>query len=813
MEKPALKAAAAFSIGILISHFTHITPSYIGIILIGSCVVYLIAGIATKRRTPQWVLEGTTLIIIGGAGILWYGVRTNIFSENHIRNFGSPPDIVGIVSQIIKEPDVREGHTILECRVESLFIGVSSKPVHTVGKIRINVKYPTEEFEYGDIIESYGKLWFHEFPRNHGSFDYGAWLKQSDIYAQMNVYAPQEIRVVGKRCGNPVISKIALPIKKYIRNTIDEHLGWIQGPFLRVIIVGDRGIVPKRIYEYFQNTGVVHLMAISGIHVGIIAVIIFTIMSIFRVPLIPNQIITSIFLILYACITDLRPPIVRATIMSIFAMIALTTERDSDIFNVMSFAGLFILFINPQTLFDVGFILSFGGVFWGVYLYSKVYNLIFRVIRVEGAGVLTKLLAQLHRRGIQLFTFSLCVQLGITPIVLYNFFKLPIISVIANLFVVPLTGACISLTFIMSLLNLLPWQMPTYIFVSATWATTTFTIKIVEWLDKIPYAYIWVGKPSILVISFYYLLLVSIVNFPISIVARKVFIYGGLIVLNLLVWSNIYHIAHPRLRTTYLDVSHGDCTFIDLPNGQKILIDAGPSKRDWDAGTYVLAPFLRSKGISEIDLVIVTNPKSYRIGGMSYLIENFKVKKVICPTVLHQSWTWLNLLKLLDRKGINSKIILADNISVKLEYNNISFLFPGEDVTTELPHPTHFTVLSIPKHGSKKCFSNQWARSISPKLAIISCGKNLWNEPNTNVIDEYKATGAKVLRTDNEGAITVTTDGSTLQIETMRQLYSQFKHKLTLFGAFLCVPSYTVEWRKQFYVRYTELCGYRNNIA
>ncbi|MBI4721800.1 MAG: ComEC/Rec2 family competence protein, partial [Candidatus Stahlbacteria bacterium] len=607
------------------------------------------------------------------------------------------------------------------------------------------------------------------------SFDYGSWLKQEDIYVQMNVWQPEDIRVIGNKICNPMFSKIALPIKRHIHNTIDKYLGWIQGAFLKSIVIGEHGILPRQIMDAFQNTGVIHLIAVSGTQVAIIAVIIFTTLSLFRLPLLSKQLITFAFLIIYAFITDLCPPIVRSTIMSGFAMLALSMERESDIFNIMGGAGLFILLLNPQSLFDVGFLLSFGGVFFGVYLYSKLYPLIFREPNLQKATGVKKFLLQFYHSITQLFTFSFCAQLGVTPIVAYHFFKLPIISIMANLFVIPLTGICISLTFIMSLANLLPWHLPVQLFASATWAVSTFTLKIVEWLDKVPYAYIWVGKPSILIIVFYYLLLLSAVNLTISRIARRVFVYGILLFSNLLLWSKVYEITHPQLKITYLDVSHADCTLIELPDKRKILIDAGLWRKNWDAGANIISPFLRSKGIAKIDILIATNPKYYRIGGMWYIIEHFKVKEFVCPAISHRSITYYNLLNLLSRNKIECKFINAENISLKVQFKDVSFLFAGDDIATKLPHPLPFTVLSVPKHGNKYCSPQEWVKAIAPKIAIFSCGNNPWSEPNIDIINEYKSINSLVLRTDKEGAITITSTGNTLQLETMRQQNS-LKH-------------------------------------
>ncbi len=698
MRRPALKTALGFCAGIILGYFTEIPLSYISFILLGICILYLILGIITKILKSELAIYSCILnllifIIIGVSGMLWYEMRTTLFPENHIKYYLSQKE-VEVGSKITKAPELKADKTILECNVENI-----GKQVVT-GKIRITLKYPTKEFEYGDRIEICGKIRHPNFPRNPESFDYREWLKRRDIYATMNIYKSGNIRIVGENLGNPIISKVALPMKKSIRNTIDEHLSWIQGAFLKGIVIRERGFLPRRIQEYFQNTGVVHILAVSGLHIGIVAFIIFILLSVFRIPLVIRQILTAVFLVLYAIMVDLRPPVIRATIMTILGMIALTSERDTDSLNIISFAILLILFLNPQSLFDVSFQLSFGAVLSIIYLNPKIYSLLFRRIHIKNSMI---------NYFLKIFVVSLSVQIGLAPLIAYYFWKVPVISIIANVFVIPLTGVCIALTFAMSIVNLLPWEFLGNIFACANWGVTTFTLTIIEWFSKIPYGYFGIGRPSIFMIGFFYLLIFSGVSFWVSNSARKVFIYGVLLLANVLLWLGVYKLSYPMLKVTYLDVGRGNCAFIEMPRGRKILIDGGPWKwwSKFDAGAQIIAPFLRAKGIDKLDLVVATNPKICKIGGLKYIIDNFEVKEFICPAVAYSSKSWMLLLESLKYRNVPCKFIDAGNVSLVLEYGDVSFHFPDE----------------------------------------------------------------RSLRIYEEGAIIATTDGNTLEIETMRNLF------------------------------------------
>lgn len=747
MRRPVLLTTLGFSAGIIMGHFSPIAITHLSLLLLGSCVLYLIAGIIEKwlNRYACSLPNIFCWFVIILSGWLFYEVRTTIFPSNHIVNHLTQ-EKVHLIARIIRDPDLRADQTVLECSAESLLttapfrMGESfaqgPSPLPVTGKIRIFLKYPTNEFEYGDRILAHSKIWFPEFPQNPNSFDYRAWLERRNIYGVVNIQNQDDVLVIDKTLGNPFISKLALPIKRFIRNTIDTYLtgsaSGRQAGFLKAITIGEKGMIPKEVEEYFRNTGVIHILVISGLHIGIIAFIIFQFLGIIRIPWLGRQILTSVFLLIYMCIAGFRYPIVRATIMTIIGMFALTTERNTDMSNIVSSAALIILFLNPQSLFDVSFQLSFIAVMSIVYLSPKLYGLFLSAVQLKN---------RIPKYCAGLFITSLSAQLGLIPIIAYYFSRMPVISIIANLFVIPLAGLCIALTFAMSIFNLLPWHFLANILAGTNWLATTFMLKLVKLFSKIPYAHFWVQAPSILFIGFIYLLLISGMNWQRSIISKRVFIYGLLIGLNILIWSRVYRITHSEMKITCLSVGS---TFVES-QGYNILIDGGDWSPKFDEGENIVAPFLRANGVQNINLVIATSPKICKIGGLEYIIANFKVKEFRSPFI---NYPWTNPPKPVVEKKVQYEFIDKKTNSLKLSYGNYEFLFP--------------------------------MRSKNEVLWLINKGSPTDTEKIAIVREGHPCVCPKQLNLTEEGAVIITTDGKAIKIETMKalSLYEPLKHRI-----------------------------------
>ncbi len=241
----------------------------------------------------------------------------------------------------------------------------------------------------------------------------------------------------------------------------------------------------------------------------------------------------------------------------------------------------------------------------------------------------------------------------------------------------------------------------------------------------------------------------------------------------------------------YIDVGNGDSIFIELPNNTNMLIDAGESSKGDNVVDYI-----KSLGYSNINYIIGTHPHTDHIGGLSKIINSFTIEKIYMPKVISTSKTYENLLNTIMNKGlkiqtaragmniINSQgllvTILAPNndsyadlnnysVVVKIEYQDVKFLFMGdaeEKSENEILDDVESDVIKVGHHGSNTSSSKKFVSRVNAKYAIISVGSdNNYNHPNMDIVNRWKDADAKVYRTDLDGTIVVSTNGSTLNVE------------------------------------------------
>ncbi|MFA5031970.1 MAG: ComEC/Rec2 family competence protein [bacterium] len=766
MRRPAFIAFLAFSSGIVTAYFSNFPLSCIAIFLLIICSFYFISNIF---KFPPGLLNLNCIFILITSGMLLYEVSTTLFPANHIINHvdkttQSKGDFC-VIAKVIKDPEVKITQTVIECEVES--VGIDSHSVQTAGKIILTLNYPDEKFEYGDRLKLKNpKLSIPEFPKNPEDFNYKEALARNKIYVTARTFDTEFINNSGKFS----ILKIALRIKKFINNTISANLTLNQASLLKGLVTGERGLLPPEVYEQFQNTGTIHILAISGFNVGLIALIVFLGLTLFRVPLAIKRIVTAVFIITYTFVVGLEPPIVRSTLMTILGMIALTAERDSDMLNVIAFSGFIILCFTPQALFDVSFQLSFIAIISLIYLSSELYTLFFYKLE-SNAGKYLGLF----------FSTSLGAQLGSMPIITYYFYRISIISIIANLFIIPLSSLCIILTFLISFFSLIHFHLMTNIFSSIAWITATFTLKSAELFSATPYGNVWVHKPNIVFVIWEYFAIISIISLFSFNKNRKLIIYNwysylwtyepevnfvvwnhpkslsmelfkfnkgktlfiGTILIGIIIfiWSKIYVQNNSGLKLVCL--SKTNSTIIKTRDKRVILVDGGIYASYLDPGKDKVAPYLRANGISKIDCLVMTNPDKEKIDGLKYVFNNFKINKVIASEECLQGTKIFEHIRI---KNIPYSFIEKENDWFKYSYGDVNFLF--------------FT-------GDKMCML---VKSKKDNIAVVSRMADIIGESNVQ----------KTLVTDNDGAVFIKTDGKKIKYETMKGLIAEesLKHKL-----------------------------------
>ena len=248
------------------------------------------------------------------------------------------------------------------------------------------------------------------------------------------------------------------------------------------------------------------------------------------------------------------------------------------------------------------------------------------------------------------------------------------------------------------------------------------------------------------------------------------------------------------MQVTFLDVGQGDCELIVLPDGKTILIDAGESKSADD-----IISFLEGQGISRLDYVIATHPHADHIGGMQEVIEAFDVGEIYLPRVEHDTKTYENLLlavqekglrvhtakdgvSLMEEGGVSAQFVAPcadrykdlNNYSavLRLTYGDVSFLFMGdaeqeseEQITAEVSAD----IIKLGHHGSSTSSSQAFLEAVSPAVAVISCGEgNSYGHPHEETLQTLDRLGIESYRTDQDGTVTVTTDGTAYSIETAK---------------------------------------------
>lgn len=795
MNRPALTVAIFYGLGILFGYYLNL-PIYL--LLVGTFLFLPLFVVFQLGRFPLAKQPANLCLVIGLVltGFVRYELCTSNFPPNHISNYLHFEEPLTIRGRIVKDPDVREAKTMLTLEVTGVGWGEKSQAV--VGRVLVKVKEPSERFAYGDVIELAGRIYEPSPARNPGAFDYRRYLSRQGVFGLVTVRRDDQVKIVERGGGNPFLSRIVLPIKRSIGATIDQNLSGAPAALLKGVMLGQRRALPQTVKEAFSNAGVIHVLAVSGLHVGLVVLIFLGFFRILRVPRNAAVMMAILVLVLYMFITDLRPSVVRASIMAMVVLGGMVLERNSNIFNTIAFAGLLILLFSPQALFDVSFQLSFAATLAIVYLYGPIKQMLPGPFRNQDVWWKRWLFGGL--------IVSLSAQLGATPIVAHYFHRLPIVSLLANLVVVPMVGVVIALGFAAAIFGVISSKFA-LIFNAANWLALTILLEMVKFFAHLPFASFKVASPSLAFLAGYFPLLVLAANLKRSVKARKALVLLALILTNLWVWYGALSSPGRQLVVTFLDVGQGDAAFIRFPKEGTMLIDGGPRWRDFDVGERVITPYLEHMGIKRIDKLVLTHPHIDHVGGLPAVLENFEVGEIIDGGQAHPSFTYRRFLELIDEKDIDYRIVQAGDrvegfgnfyvlhptddfvtpegeapynvnngsVVLRLVYGRVSFLFLG-DVELEAERALlcygdwpQSTVIKVPHHGGLDSSSERLLKLVRPEIAVISVGRwNRFGHPSKAVIEQYQRLGATVYRTDLDGAVTVKTNGRDFWVETMR---------------------------------------------
>ncbi len=623
-----------------------------------------------------------------------------------------------------------------------------------------------------------------------------------------------EIKETGGRSAG-FFQRARSKINKNIRDNFSED----SAAFLMSIITGERSLSAKETRDAFNATGLAHILSISGAHFGLLLFILFRMFRflIKRLPhdlfvrlslyLTPSQIAAILcvpFMIGYLGISGMSVPAIRAFIMINLFLFGLMIQRKGFWLNTLLFAAVIVILIQPDSIVDLSFQLSFIAVFCiGIAAEHKNGE-----TETRGNGELEKQDEKknlFHRLPISpLLRFimssgkiSLAATIGTAPLVAYHFHYFSVISPVTNLIFTPVIGfvilpAALVLSFVSLIFNIFPLH-------SLIDAITSLVIALIKMTARLSFVDIKIPAfPPILLITFYLGVMVYVIARLRATKRQMLRCYSAaaIALMPVIIYIGIKAAAPDGIKITYLDVGQGDSAVVELPDNKTIAIDTG--RRGFQT-----AGFLRYKGIKTIDAVILSHGQSDHAGGMRYLLKNFKVHEIWDNGRLvyledfladmHENITHRKLQRgdIIEGKGYRITVLHPydgfytlysddndennDSIVLKIQGRKNSFLFTGdieeeaEDDIAHLKEHLKSSVLKIPHHGSKTSASQTFLSAVSPEVAVISVGrKNTYGHPHDETLDALD--GVKIFRTDMDGAIGIReTDDGSLDVRTWRE--------------------------------------------
>jgi competence protein ComEC len=763
---PILPLAASVATGIVAASWLG-PPALLLVPLTGLLLLLAAVALGCGYHRPAALPFLASLV---GLGAL-HGSAPSL-PPDHISRQAIPPS-VSIEGRLGEEPVRWEaGRMRILLDVDAYHDGADRRPA--TGRVQLTIYGETEPIGEGQRIRAEVRLHRPIGFRNPGVFDYPAHLRREGIL------------LVGSGRGDRVTPLTVdappwpLRVKRWAVATIRAQLPESSAALLAGLLLGDRTALPSEIEEAFRRAGVYHVLAVSGFNVALVASSVFALLALLGVPRRATALVAGVVLVGFGLVVGGQPSVVRATVMGLLLLLSVLLDRDSQVMNALCLSALLLIAWRPTDLWDPGFQLSFAATAGILYLAPPV----------------TGFLKERHWPHwlATAVAVSLAAQLPVTPIMLAHFNQLSLIGVAANLLVVPLAGPATTLGMLALVIHLANDTAASLLF-NALWLPLIALRLVVSAAGAVPGAMVHLAAPSGAAIVAWCgaLLLVPHLAARIWVRVAATALVAAATALSVWPWVSP---GDGRLRVTFLDVGQGDATFVELPEGPRILIDGGPGgARRFDVGERVLAPFLWNRPVHRLDAVALSHPDSDHAGGLGAVLRNFRVRE------FWESGRWgpgsQDTLLALSRSGAVHRILRDgqrlwvgralvtvlnpgsqpsanpndDSLVLRLDWRGVSILFTGdlgwmgEARLLERAAPVQVVVLKVAHHGSRSSSSAAFLESARPSFAIISVGaRNAFRHPTPEALTRIAAAGARAYRTDRDGAVILETDGARLWV-------------------------------------------------
>jgi ComEC/Rec2-related protein len=510
-----------------------------------------------------------------------------------------------------------------------------------------------ERFFAGQPVEVSGVLRRPKTAAAENLFDYCAYLETKGIHYQLETGSTEDWRV-NERLDAPTHPPLADRFAKWAQATLARGLPEEDEP-LRLtwaMALGWKTALTDEVSEAFMRSGTMHVFAISGLHIALIAGILMSLLRVVQVPRTVCGLIAVPAIWFYTVATGWQASAIRSTVMMTVIIGGWMLKRPSDLLNSLAAAGLIILTWDPLQLFQAGFQLSFFVVLSLALLMPPFEKLRQRVLKTD--PFLPPELRPRWRQWLDTPLYwlstsaatSLAAWLGSLPIVAFYFHLLTPITLLANLVVVPLSGFAL-MSNLGSLLcgDWLPWL--TELFNHSGWFWMGLMVRLSQWFTRWPGAFFYVPPPSVWAFGFYYLSLMALLTGWLFQARRRVWCAAGLAV-PALVMSWHWWVERDTVEISLLPLNGGEAIFVDAPGrAEDWLIDCGNT----NSTALVVKPFLHGQGVNRLAHLVVTHGDLRNVGGAREVVDEFHVGEVFTNAVPFRSAAYRQLVRGLAGSG------------------------------------------------------------------------------------------------------------------------------------------------------------------
>lgn len=733
MKRPALIPALILSLGILTAYYFRIS-STTTIILSMFVLVIMIGSLSTGRRVGRIYLMLPFLLAI---------LYTNHFHVSSLEKYeGYPVQIFGVVDREY----VREGYTSFDIIVESI------NGERLGEKVRTNI-YQDEEIGRGSRISLRGQLYRPMENTNPMLYNHRKYLLTKNIK-----YMVRTEEISHHPNSGPIEFGYGMQnsFKDRLDKVFDKGLSPVNSGFMKALLTGEKDSLEQEEYDLYREMGIAHILAISGLHIGILAGFLLFIMS--RSGVKRNVAIPLALVVIwtFTYLVGLPESALRASIMLTFVLLSKIIHRPYDPINILAASYIVCLLINPFWIFSLGFQLSYGATLSLAAIAPWIMERLY-----PAKGKLARSISAVAG-----------VNIGLLPLQSYYFNQLPLMALFSNLLIVPVATANLILGFMAILIPALTPILDLLLDIQR---------YMIVLISSLPIEALTVASPGPHQMILYVFIIIVVLKWKdisyFHIRVRKV------ILLYLLFVSVIGFLGFNESKATeihFIDVGQGDSALIRVEDREYLIDTGGALFGNYDPGRSITLPYLKKLGVRELEGVFISHFHEDHYKGLFPIIEELKIKALyvnnpIPDMDLKNAVEMANIPVFKMEKGSRIDfqetsiecIFSSDGAYVNENNNSLVLLleskgkkviFTGDieaEVESQLPG-YDIDLLKVAHHGSRTSSSEDCISRLSPEISVISAGRNnSFGHPHDSVLETLGKFGSQVYRTDEAGLVKV----------------------------------------------------------